>query len=114
MPLRNPINQLVFVVVSGRQAEALMQALNQEGFYFTRFELPIFAFQENRLCLLIGSKSSQTGRLMGLIEQHCQPQQEYVPVRFSPPAGFPPLSMIEARVGGALVYTVDVERFEQF
>jgi uncharacterized protein YaaQ len=51
---------------------------------------------------------------MGIIEQTCQPHQEYVPVQFSPPAGFPPMSMIEARVGGALVYQVDVERFEQF
>ena len=49
-----------------------------------------------------------------LVEEHCQPHQEYVPVQFTPPAGFPPLSMIEARVGGALVYRVEVERFLQF
>jgi hypothetical protein len=49
-----------------------------------------------------------------LIEEHCQPHEEYVPVQFNPPAGFPTLSMIEARIGGALVYTLDVERFDQF
>ena len=108
------VNQLVFVVVSGRPAEALMQALNREGFYFTKFDLSMFAFQETTVCLMIGLNSSRTGTLIGLIDEHCQPHQEYVPVQFTPPAGFPPLSMIEARVGGALVYTVDVDRFEQF
>jgi len=108
------IDQLVFVVVSGRQAETLMQALTQNGFYFTRYDLSMFAFQETRLCLLIGLNSAQTSRLMGLIEEHCQPRQEFVPVQFTPPAGFPPMSMIEAQVGGALVYQVEVERFEQF
>lgn len=107
-------NLLVFVVVSGRQAETLMQALTQHGFAFTRYDLSMFTFQETRLCLLIGLPGAQSGQLMGLIEKHCQPHEEYVPVQFAPPAGFPPLSMIEARVGGALVYQLEVERFEQF
>lgn len=107
-------NLLVFVVVSGRQAETLMQALTHNGFYFTRYDLSMFTFQETRLCLLIGLNSAQSARLMGLIVEHCQPHQEFVPVQFTPPAGFPPLSMIEARVGGALVYQLEVERFEQF
>mgnify|MGYP001766178418 CR=1 FL=1 len=107
-------NLLVIVIASGRQAETLMHALTQNSFAFTRYDLSMFAFQETRLCLMIGLNNAQSARLMGLIEEHCQPHQEYVPVQFTPPAGFPPLSMIEARVGGALVYQLEVERFEQF
>lgn len=108
------VNQLVFVIVSGRQADLLSQALVKEQFYFTKFDISMFAFQETTLCLMIGLNSQRGGALMKLVEENCQPHQEYVPVQFTPPAGFPPLSMIEARVGGALVYRVDVERFEQF
>jgi uncharacterized protein YaaQ len=114
MSLPNPVNQLVIVVVSGRQADALMQALRSARFYFTKIDSSAIAFQEATVFLLIGLPSARSGALLGLIEEHCQPHQEYVPVQFTPPAGFPPLSMIEARVGGALVYRVDVERFEQF
>ncbi|MBE0697444.1 MAG: cyclic-di-AMP receptor, partial [Anaerolineaceae bacterium] len=110
----NSVNQLVFVIVSGRQADALSQALVKEAFYFTKFDISMFAFQETTLCLMIGLNSSKHGKLIQLVEEHCQPHQEYVPVQFTPPAGFPPLSMIEARVGGALVYSVDVETFEQY
>jgi uncharacterized protein YaaQ len=114
MTLSNPVNQLVFVVVSGRQADLLSQALVKERFYFTKFDISMFAFQETTLCLMIGLNSSRSGTLMQLVEENCQPHQEYVPVQFTPPAGFPPLSMIEARVGGALVYQVEIERFEQY
>jgi uncharacterized protein YaaQ len=114
MASTNSVNQLVFVIVSGRQADALSHALVKDQFYYTKFDISMFAFQETTLCLMIGLNSSRNGRLIQLVEEHCQPHQEYVPVQFSPPAGFPPLSMIEARVGGALVYRVDVERFEQF
>lgn len=108
------VNQLVFVIVSGRQADLLSQALVKERFYFTKFDISMFAFQETTLCLMIGLNNTRNDLLIKLVEENCQPHQEYVPVQFSPPAGFPPLSMIEARVGGALVYRVDVERFEQF
>jgi uncharacterized protein YaaQ len=114
MASSNSVNQLVFVIVSGRQADVLGHALVKEQFYFTKFDISMFAFQETTLCLMIGLNNSRNGTLIQLIEEHCQPHQEYVPVQFTPPAGFPPLSMIEARVGGALVYRVDVERFEQF
>lgn len=114
MSFTQSVNQLVFVVVSGRQADTLTQALVNEKYYYTKFDISMFAFQESTLCLLIGLDRSRNADLMRLIEEHCKPHQEYVPVHFTPPAGFPPLSMIEARVGGALVYRVDVDRFEQF
>lgn len=110
----NVVNQLALVVVSGRQADLLSQALVNERFYFTKFDISMFAFQETTLCLMIGLNSSRSRLLMTLIEENCRPHKEFVPVHFTPPAGFPPLSMIETRVGGALVYQMDVERFEQF
>ena len=111
----NPsVNQLVFIVVLERQAEGLMQALIQDRFYFTKIDSSGMVFQEPTVCLLIGLNNSRLTALLGQVNKYCQPFEEYVPVQYNPPAGFPPLQMIEARVGGALVYVLDVERFEQF
>ena len=110
----DPVNLLVFIVVSERQAEGLLQAMVKERFYFTKIDSQGMVFQEPTLCLLIGLNNARLSSLMGLVTEHCQPFQEYVPVQINPSAGFPPLSMIEAKAGGALVYVVDVERFEQF
>lgn len=108
------INRLVMIFVSARQADALMQALNEARIMFTKFESTTMVFREMTVGLLVGVNHTRADVLYALIETHCQPRDEYMPVQFTPPAGFPTLSMIEARIGGALVYTLDVERFEQF
>jgi uncharacterized protein YaaQ len=110
----NIVNQLVLLVVSERQGEDLLQAMVNERFYFTKIDSSGMVFQEPTLCLLIGLNHSRYNTLMALVTEHCQPYQEYVPVQFNLPAGMPPLSMIEARAGGALVYSLEVERFLQF
>lgn len=109
----NPVNQLVFVIVSERQAEELLRALVIEQFYFTKIDSSGMVFQEPTLCLLIGLNETRLSSLLALINQYCQPYEEYVPVQFTPPAGLPPLSMIEAQAGGALVYLLNVQRFVQ-
>jgi hypothetical protein len=35
-------------------------------------------------------------------------------VRVNPPVGFPPLPVMGTPVGSALVYSMDVEQFQQF
>lgn len=113
MASKDAVNQLAFVVVSERQAGELLQALVKERFQFTKIDSSGLIFQEPTLCLLIGLDGARLGRLSALIEQYCQPYQEYIPAQFNPSAGLPRLSMIEARAGGALVYLLDIERFEQ-
>ncbi len=111
---QSQVNQLVFIIVSERQAEDLLKALVRERFYFTKIDSSGMIFQEPTLCLLIGLNSTRRSALMELLNQCCMPFEEYIPVQFNAPSGFPPMSMIEARAGGALVYGLDVERFEQF
>lgn len=113
-PAPQKVTQVVFVVVDGRQAEELMRALNKARYFFTRIDSAGFSIQESTACLMIGVDQPRLNGLMRLIEETCQPRQEYVPVQFNPPAGFPPMSMIEARIGGASVFHLEVERFEQF
>ena len=113
MTAKLSVNQLVFIVVLERQAEGLMQALSQERFYFTKIDSSGMVFQEATVTLLIGLDNTRLPALLAQVNEHCQPFQEYVPVQYNPPASFPPLPMIEARMGGALVYVLDVERFDQ-
>jgi uncharacterized protein YaaQ len=107
------VNQLAFVVVSERQAGDLLQALVKEQFSFTKIDSSGLIFQEPTLCLLIGLHSARLNRLTALVNEYCQPYQEYIPAQFNPSVGLPRISMIESRAGGAMVYLLDVERFEQ-
>ncbi len=109
----NTVNQLYFVTVSGRQSDDLMRKLREAGFYFTQIDSSGSPLQEPTVCLLIGLNQSQTERLMAVIRKACRRRQEYVPVQITPIAGLPPVPMIEAQIGGALVCGVEVERFIQ-
>jgi uncharacterized protein YaaQ len=107
------VDRLVFIAVSERQGEDLMRALVTERFYFTKIDSSGLMFQEPTVCLLIGLNHTLLKAINNLIDQHCRPYEEFIPVQPTQP-GMPPMSMIEARIGGALVYILDVERFEQF
>jgi uncharacterized protein YaaQ len=109
-----PVNQLVLIIVSERQGSEFMQALVRERFFFTKIDSSGLVFQEPNIFLLIGLNNTRLSGLMGLVDQYCQPYKEYIPVQFNHSASLPPLAMIEAKAGGALVYVMDVERFEQF
>ena len=113
MNVHDKVDQLVFVVVSGRQSDELMRQLRKDHFYFTQIDSSGSPLQEPTVCLIIGLNRTRMDRLMSVVRRACRRRQEYVPMQLTPPAGIPPLPMIEAQVGGALVYAVDVEQFIQ-
>ncbi len=108
------INQLVILTVSGHQADDLMQKLVKNHFYFTKIDSQGGGFQESTLCLLIGVNNSRLPDLLELVERCCKPYRQYIPAQISVPPSYSPMPMIEAQLGGALVYVLNLERFEQY
>ena len=108
------VNLLILIIVSGRQADELKSQLVRERFYFTQIDSSGGPLQEPTVCLLIGLNSSRMDRLMGVAQAACRRFQEYIPIQMAPPIGLPPMQMIEAQAGGALIYAVEVEQFIQF
>jgi uncharacterized protein YaaQ len=107
------INQLAILVLSGYQSEDLMQKLVEQRFYFTKIDSSGGMLNEPAVCLLIGLNSMRLPALLELVQKCCQPYTQYIPTHMNPQSGYPSMSMIEAQVGGALIYTLNVERFEQ-
>ncbi len=113
MAVAGPINQLVILVVSGRQSSDLMKKLTKNQFYFTVVNSSGGMIQEPTLSLFIGLNDSRLPALLKLVRACCQPQKQYIPAQLNFQPGYSNLPMIEAQVGGALVYITDVEHFEQ-
>ena len=107
------INQLVIVVVSGVQAGNLTQKLRAASFYFTQLDSWGGLLEEPTVCLLVGLEAQRRPALMDLICQCCQVHRQYIPARLDASMLQVQPVMIEAEVGGAAIYTVTVERFEQ-
>jgi uncharacterized protein YaaQ len=103
----------MILIVSGRQADALLQAFRQDGFQFTIVDSSGGVLNEPTLALFIGLNDSRMAPLLHIVRKYCQPQKEYIPTHLSFQPGSMPVPMIEAQIGGALVYTLDVEQFRQ-
>jgi uncharacterized protein YaaQ len=107
------IDQLVIIIVSGLQVERLMKSLIKAGFYCTRIDNSGGIVQDPAVCLLVGLNQARLASLSALVREYCRSFRKYIPTQFNEPAGYGPLPLIEAQVGGALIYSMNVERFEQ-
>ncbi len=114
MESNNPIDLLVVVIVSGEQVGKLVQQLVKQQFYFTRVDSTSALSPESTVFLLAGIASSRKPALVKLIERCCKPSQRYIPTGLGNYVVQATPTMIEAQVGGALVYTLEVEHFERF
>lgn len=107
-------DRLVVIIASIEQAHQLAQELIQHNFYFTRVDNASGLIVDAAVCLLVGIPHNRVGLLTRLIKECCEPRLKFIPARLSNQAMQIPPVMIEAQVGGATVYTFEVEHFERF
>ena len=107
------VNQLVIATVSGAQASTFTDALTRDGFYFTQVDSSGGILYEATVSLLIGLDHARLPRLLEQIRECCHTRRRFIPAHVEAPMLEIQPMMIEAEVGGAAVYVLDVERFEQ-
>jgi uncharacterized protein YaaQ len=112
MPDQN-IDFLVLVVVSQAQSKILMANLNQDHFYFTIIDSHSSLFREPTICLLLGLSHHRLEELNDLVSKYCQPFRKYVPVQLHALGELSPMPILESLEGGAILYGMPVEHFEQ-
>jgi uncharacterized protein YaaQ len=110
---RSIINQLVIANVAGSQAGELTDRLTRSGFYVTQVDSSGGILYEATTTLLIGLDEENLPQLLEYVRECCHTRQRYVPAHVEAPLLEVQPMMIEAEVGGATIYTLNVERFEQ-
>ena len=108
--------KLLVSVVNGDDAYPLLDALTSEEYRATLISTSGGFLREGNSTLLIGVADERVSGALEIIRANCRARTAYVnPV---PPATeFQPLytpTPIEVRVGGAVVFVLDVERYERF
>lgn len=108
------IDLLVILVVSELQAPQLMDRLRQEQYYFTKMDTLGGVIQESTICMILGVNHDRMLSLLNIVNEYCQPVTQYIPAQMAnTPPEYLSMAMVEAKVGGAALYTMNVERFEQ-
>lgn len=107
------VNQLVIATVSGAQASALTDRLNRDGFYVTQVDSSGGILYEATVSLFIGLNKARLLRLLKHIRTCCSTRRRFIPAHVEAPLLEVQPVMVEAEVGGATIYALSVERFEQ-
>jgi uncharacterized protein YaaQ len=112
MPDRE-IDLLILIMVSQSQSKKLMANLNKKHFYFTIIDSSSSLFHEPTVCLLMGLNHTRMETLNRLVKKYCQPYRKFIPVQMRGIGEFSHMPMIESLEGGATLYGMLVEHFEQ-
>jgi uncharacterized protein YaaQ len=108
------LDRLVILTVSGAQADDLYAHLDKERFNFTVINSTGGVIQEPEVCLLIGFQSERLPVLLDLVRKDCRKYRQYVNTQGYRQGEMLTPSLVEAELGGARLYMLIVERFEQF
>ena len=107
------IDILVIIVVSRSQSQKLMANLNKRHYFFTIIDSSSSLFIEPTVCLLLGLNHARIDALNKLVRKYCQPYKKYVPVQMRAIGELSHLPLLESQEGGATLYGLPVESFEQ-
>ncbi len=108
--------KLVITVVHDRDKNRITEALLRNGMKFTKIGSTGGFLREGNVTLLIGVDDGEVDRVINVIGESCKTREQFVnvlPPDAAPVGSFMP-SPVKVLVGGAILFVVDVERFERF
>lgn len=104
--------KLILAIVNNDDAYSVSTGLSKEGFVVTKISSTGGFLMSGNSTFLIGVEDSDTERALGIISDHCQKREQFVPQSLvkggmtSVPRG-----TTKVIVGGATVFVLGVEEF---
>jgi uncharacterized protein YaaQ len=107
------IDMLVLVETPGTQSDVLMHELRDGKYYFTIINSTSGIIQESIHTMLIGINHARITDLKRIVHDCCQSHTQFIPTQTRISYIPDNLPMVEANIGGATIYTLEVEKFIQ-
>ena len=107
--------KLIIAIVHERDKQAVNDALLQAGHQFTIDASTGGFLRDGNTTLLIGAKDKVVDDVIGVIRGCCSAREQYVtqPAPDILGAGGGMMNPVKVTVGGAIIFVVDVEKFER-
>ena len=108
--------KLLVVIVQDQDVNKLVHKLTEHGFQFTRIGSTGGFLKEGNTTLLIGLRREREEEALSLIKENCQSRErlDVWPYVISDIGGAQPVENLTVTVGGATVFTLNIERWEVF
>jgi uncharacterized protein YaaQ len=107
--------KLVIAVVQGKDAEALLSVLTEEGHRATQINSAGGFLRESNVTLLIGVADADVAGVLHIIRENCHSRTRFVNplMPIMEPGEFYVPSPVEVLVGGATVFVLNISRYER-
>jgi len=106
--------KMILAVIQDRDADPTLDASREREFGVTQIASTGSFWRQGNVTLLIGVSEQRVEEAIGLLCERCHRRQELRGVPASAGGRFATLSnYIEAEVGGAVVFVLNIEHFKQ-
>lgn len=107
--------KLVIAVVQGKDEDALLEELRRHDFTATVINSAGGFLRESNVTVLLGVKDNDVATVLSLVQQSCEPRTRFVNplMPILEPEGAAAPSPVEVLIGGATVFVLPVDRYEQ-
>jgi uncharacterized protein YaaQ len=107
--------KLVIVIASDTDADRLMKALIGQGYPATKISSTGGFLHRGNATIISGVEAAEVEQMLAMVRAECHARTELVPVQTLPffGEGTTIAEPVEVRVGGAIVFVLNVERFEK-
>ncbi len=107
--------KLVVMIVADADADKLVKELVARGYPATKIGSTGGFLRRGNSTILSGITADDVNSVVALVRTQCRARTEYVPLQAVPffGEGMVLADPVEVRVGGAVVFVLDVERFEK-
>ncbi len=105
--------KLCVIIVSDSDANRLMERLVERGLPATKIGSTGGFLRRGNATIISGVPEASVDQVVEIVREECHARKEFVPVQTLPFLGDGGFSAepVEVRVGGAIMFVLDVERF---
>ena len=108
------VQKLLIVIAAADDADRLLEKMTEAGYPVTKISSTGGFLRRGNATLLSGVEADAIDTVLAMVRAECEPREEYILVQALPfPGSLPPGQPLQVRAGGAIVFVVDVERFEK-
>ncbi len=111
-PKKKP-QDLLIAVVQGQDADMAIQSLNEEGFRVTRLPSVGAFLGRKNATLMIGISQDQEEKAVEILNDTCRQRVAFIAVPMEN-APLPMPAPTPVTIGGANVFSLEVEHYEEF
>ena len=108
------VEKLLVIIAAADDADRLLERMIAAGYPATKISSTGGFLRRGNATILSGVGAGAVDQVLAMVHAECEAREEYIPVQTLPfPGSLPPSQPLQVRVGGAIVFVLDVQQFEK-